>query len=1190
MVNQYERAIMASEVVPVHLSVETGVLLLLGHVACAWSEAANPRVIYAPDIVGVDRLFMVALKVPADAPEVKVTLPDGVVLLDQTRLPAKSDDRRFYFRSVKPAPRAEIRFSLPDGEVVVPVEIWSFEDLRRFRTLKGVQLPRRWPLGEPLPELKQGQTATTEAEIAALKGNPGAGPQWLERSDDEIWAMQPDSTIPRWHWVNISHGCPVHGTEIYQKTPYYPWEKPTDLPWTWRIRCPVGGETYPSNDFARGDFTSGEFPDDGLGGGCVREGVHYGFIAETCQRYCHEMLRVAPDCAQGYIATGDLRYVHKALVALSRLAVEYAYLATMTQHRHRNSVSQVERLGQGRFDEGPCLASSGFTVYCIDQPGYQWRHAEAYDRIFPAIDQDPDIIPFLQAKGSDVKAHEDVRRFIEENLFAVWMQGSMDNACHSNEPFQQRGLARMAEVLNYQRGTDFVDWLYDGEGRMRVFVPNTFFRDGAPYESTGGYNGMHVTALGPIIDSIEHLRWLRPEVYPEAKYPSLTGSRRYHSVFDFDLDTVTIDRSYPYIGDTGSFPAYRKLGRIVSQNAGADTLEHAYRIFRDPKFAWALVHSPGWQPSVEFPFRREEIEREAAKWPDTWSDRSSLHDGYGVAILRSGEGDGKRAFWMRYGVARGHTQDDMLDLGLQGYQGILLSHMGYPRNWGNWEYNWITHNLARQVPFGRMTAQAQLFADAGPVHVAEARAQDLVDRVDEGQGYELPPDRWQRRTIALVDAGPNSFYCVDLLRISGGEEHWWSFHAQEGEFTTSGIALTRQDVGTLAGPDVPYGDAKWLAANGCSLGLYGWSGLMFGFAHLYNVERGKSEGVWSADWALKDADGLHLRLTIPQAEGTEVAICDGTSPAGGKPYEMKWVLLHRQADPPVKTQVLSLIEPYLDQPLIREVHPLKLSGPDEEGFPAAGCVVRLADRTDTILASADPAVERTAEGGVRFAGRFGLYAEKDGEPVAISLIGGTKLRKGEFGIAADSSEYRARITKVDRTTETITASPAPPSPAAMVGAYVFIASADRRSAYKVLEAKTVARGAELRLDLDSRLGTGRVTGADDFRVLTSTPFPLQRYRYYHGARLVNADRTAEYRLLDVRDSTAALLDPQASPDASGARLAKEFPENTWFDVYDYGVGDELVWPYVVTVERVNRGVYRVTAPVPVTLNLPQKGS
>jgi len=1134
---------------------------------------------YQPDIVGVGRMFLVALEVPTDAPEIKVTVPDCVEMFDRTRLPAQTDIRKYYFRSLKPAKSATIKFVHPAGELTVSVEIWSFDDLRQYRKLKGLQLPRRWPLGEPLPELKQGQTMTTEAQKSRARGQAPRGKLWLGYTDEQIWEMQPDSTIPRWHWVNIQRGCPVHGKDIYSKGAFYPWLDENNnsirtygrasLPYTWKIKCPIDGARYPSNDFANGDMTSGDFPDDGFGGACEHNGHRYGFIAETCQAYCHKMLAVAPQCADSYLATGDVAYVHKALVAFSRLAVEWAYLATMTQHRHRNNRGQVERLGPAPFSEGPCLSGSGFTVYCIDQPQYQWQHAEAYDKIFPAIEQDREIIAFLQSKGFDVKTHEDVRRFIEENLFAVWMQGAMDLATRSNEPYHQLGLARMAEALNYERGHEFMDWLYDGEGKMRFFVTNTFFRDGSPYESSGGYNGMHVTAIGPIVESIDRLRELRPDVYPAEKYPDVSKSRRYHNVFDFSMNTVNIDRTYPRVGDDGGHPQYRKRPKRTWQNGGVRAFEHAYCIFRDPKFAWALANTPGWKPSLAFPFTREEIETEAAKWPDDWNDRGCLQDGYGLAMLRSGEGVHKRALWMMYGRARGHVHDDIMHIGLDAYESEILGHLGYPRNWNHWTKNWITQIQARQMPPVNITATAQLFADAGPVHVCEALARGFRDRVNNGEGYELLEDDWQRRMLAIVDVSDDEFYCIDFYRISGGRDHWWTFHAQEGNFTTSGLKLEKQPGGTLAGPDVPYGDDAWLKGQGCRRSNYGWSGPMFGFPHLYNVERARPEGVWHADWALKNSDGLHLRLTVPSAEGVEVAICDGKSPAGASPYEMKWVLMHKHGDAPVTTQIASVMELYRSQPLIKSVRPLAVSGDDEADLGAYGCVVELAKgRTDTIFAAADGSVLRKAEGGFEFAGRFGLYSQEHGAPARLALIGGTQLTRNGIGITLDSPEYRATITAVERDAEVITVSPPPPSLDAMVGQYIFITNPLRRIAYKVLAAEPADAGAKLRLELDSRIGTGKVTGHRDHRVSSATPFALRGFRYYHGARLVNAARTAEYRLNGVHGD--AFIDPAAHADATADRLEAEFPLGTWFDVYDYGAGDEVVWPHAAAVSEVHR--------------------
>ena len=187
----------------------------------------SEHVVHAPDIVGVERLFMVVLAVPSRAPEIAVSVPEQVALLDRTPLPAQADQRRYYFRSLQPAERAELTFAHPAGEIVVPIVIWSRDDLREFRELKGVQLPRRWPLGEPLPELKEGRTIYSDEEIEAMRTGSAGGraDRYAALPDEDIWAMQPDSTIPRWHWVNVTHGCPVHGTAIYQSRAFYPWIK-----------------------------------------------------------------------------------------------------------------------------------------------------------------------------------------------------------------------------------------------------------------------------------------------------------------------------------------------------------------------------------------------------------------------------------------------------------------------------------------------------------------------------------------------------------------------------------------------------------------------------------------------------------------------------------------------------------------------------------------------------------------------------------------------------------------------------------------------------------------------------------------------------------------------------------------------------------------------------------------------------
>ncbi len=64
-----------------------GLWFCLTALAAARLQAADDRIVYAPDVVGVDRMFMIALKVPAESPEVAVAVPDG-------RGDVRSDSRR----------------------------------------------------------------------------------------------------------------------------------------------------------------------------------------------------------------------------------------------------------------------------------------------------------------------------------------------------------------------------------------------------------------------------------------------------------------------------------------------------------------------------------------------------------------------------------------------------------------------------------------------------------------------------------------------------------------------------------------------------------------------------------------------------------------------------------------------------------------------------------------------------------------------------------------------------------------------------------------------------------------------------------------------------------------------------------------------------------------------------------------
>ena len=49
---------------------------------------------------------------------------------------------------------------------------------------------------------------------------------------------------------------------------------------------------------------------------------------------------------------------------------------------------------------------------------------------------------------------------------------------------------------------------------------------------------------------------------------------------------------------------------------------------------------------------------------------------------------------------------------------------------------------------------------------------------------------------------------VIVARLTGGTDHYLSFHGPRGTAEPQGLSLTAEPRGTLAGPDVPYG-LKW---------------------------------------------------------------------------------------------------------------------------------------------------------------------------------------------------------------------------------------------------------------------------------------------------------------------------------------------------------------------------------------------
>ena len=1024
-----------------------------------------------------------------------------------------------------------------------------------------IVLPRRWPLGEELAERKTARSLRTPAELAQGRANlretdwgraelrhtvaRTAG--WVAMSDEALWRLVLPTTVPRRHYVNQLKGCPVHGTEIKKRNHFHPWHiDPVNRPW--KIQCPVGKEWYPSNDFANGDLAGGDFPDDGFGY-VAPDGEHYYFLAEYSELVHLGWVRAAVSLlARSYELTGEHRYAHKAAIMLFRLAEEYGHMAYALDDRARCDC------GYPRVRPRDPLTrpnGNGWVGFFTDRI---WENANcvifptAYDQIFDGLEGDAELLKFLRcqrekvAESSLAKVYAHLerypvpsgiagyRRFVEDHMLRVMAQGLIDRAILGNDGMHQEAMITLALVLNYERGRELVDWTYTGPGQMQFHLPNYFFKDGSAYESIGGYNSIHIRGLNAVAMKMERLRALRPELYPVPEYPKITDAPKHRLLFDFAVDHVLCGRYRPQVGDTGG-PATASRGKPMwAGDLGRADFDSAFRLYGDAKYAKVLYAGRGDIPHPEL-FAEPVDERVKALVEEHGAEiehETDVLDGYGLAILRSGAAEARRALWLFYGQLRGHAHDHFLHIGLVAHGMDLMRCLGYPRSWHYsrmWEKHWATHYkvgvVGQQARFkGAVRAIAAL---PGFQYVD---IEGLPYREDRRAGfarYRTEPGSVYRRACAVVDLSPTEFYVVDVFTVVGGKEHYWSFQGM-GDAEIQGVELAEQTDGTLAGPDVRYGETRKVRGREREA-----------FALLENVRRGRPAAAWGVDWAIGDNRDTHLKFTMVEPRDVEAIVTTGRSPSGGQPYEHDFVFARRMGGAPLSSRFVSVIEAYTQRPSIDRIEAVD-----------SGVKVYAGELVDTILLG-------EGNSDFTFDGEIGLWRERRGKVASVTLINGSVLKKDAVGVESSQPMSAGEIVAVDRARNAITVQGLAVG-GLEVGGFVMVRSADRGSCYRVRAIERGGReGAVFVLNNDPLIGEGDATGFANGVVKSSTHFPLANHRYYQGARLASPDGKREFGVASVTRGNV-YLDP---PNVPAAELRAAFGDGMRFRIYDYGVGDEV---------------------------------
>jgi len=1029
-----------------------------------------------------------------------------------------------------------------------PNDDWAAPGVARPALKVGVILPPK--VRTPQFPLKDARTLFTDAEIRQARENVARYPAARKVADDlmveaDYWAAWSDEAlrdlvataeVPRDAEV-CPAGCPVHGKLIFERTgKFYPWIIDPKVPF--KVKCPIGGETYPSNDYGRfyrsgfkdrSDF-DGPYVDDGRGW-LAPNGQRYWFVA-----YANHWMWTIHDTSphpsirtglaalgRAYLLTGDRRYAHTAAVLLHRVAEVYPNMDYESQSRYGQMMAAIDG---SRY--------TGKAVNAIWETYQGAQYAETYDAIWETIDTDAALQKFTGQTGPQVRA------FIEANLLEDSIDAIYEKRSRGNYGMHQRALLMLAIVRQHADTARYLADLLDRpEGSsylgLRPALYSLVWRDGEPFESPG-YNLLWVQNLTSLVG-------LLPKVGVDVS--TLPRLRR---LYDAPLAAIAIGRHTPAIGDTTSI-----YGGVVGEEASV--YQQAFRTYGDDRYARFLADfgGAGEKGFRDFYSLLHPVVPAVAATSDgrrVPPQPSRLLSGFGLALLNDAADE--TAVSIYFGQHVNHWHFDRLHFDVFAHGWPMMPDLGYPDAMNvfvsgvwTWSVNTIAHNTvtvdAAAQP-GNVPGRVELFADGG---WARGIAVSALGTYPQCSDY--------RRELVMVEHGADR-YVVDFFNVAGGREHDYSLHGPTGTASLVGSEWTAPAPGTLAGENVKLGelyDNPKMAAEGEKTGYYEYRGS--GFQHVFNVQR-RLAGDAIVDYVHEKDPRAALRIRTLAAPGVTLMAADARVSPVKNPALLKYVIARHTAAAPdekLASEFVSVIEPHVaGAPLLAGAERV---GPAEAGSPLR---VRHANGDwDLVLrqvahspATVDGHVVKgdAALAVVRFAA--------DGVLDRVFFAGGGWLEVDGRRFAADNG-VSGTVTSIDPANSTLRVR-TPAAADGLAGRVVGFVNAVARTAHTI---KTAHReGDELVLTTQDDLLAGRmrVTGIDGARLDTRMRLPFAAS--YVGATVVDP----AYRTVGtVRAADQDHLELVAAP-ADGATLVGR---DAW--ISSVGPGDACAVPAVFSWQR-----------------------
>ncbi|MBR4220759.1 MAG: hypothetical protein IKR81_06360 [Victivallales bacterium] len=1134
-------------------------ILSLLFMLTAFATAAELKVLDKPMWVFPGQRFRICIGQEKGSGTLKATFPQDALKLFAQR--DKDSDQRFYFTAEKTGVQ-RITFDGKGGHLEMDVEVIAWADVYAPRKYGSVVLPRIWPMNAPYQEaVKTRRTLLNDDEYAEQLGKYKKKPifHFKGLSDEQVFNLIPGPAVARTCLIVIGNepdaktkGCPVCGTDIYKgRNGFYPWILDSNNPW--KVTCPNCKTSFPSNDWANGDMSSGDFPDDGFG--CEPAKPHimpngqpsrWPFIAYYHQTnaYMRQFIPGLEEAAFSGLANNDKKALHLAAIALFRYAESMLDMSLNMNHR---KIPNRDGILRGPVGSPLALTSTkNPETFLYIQPNWDTpimeKMALIWDCMFDKLDDDQELIAFCQShyhpEITDITAF---KRFIDAGVLRVPIQAAIDNKIARNYPQQESTALTLALAYGTEQTLNVADWLLNEKG-IRFALTNQYYKDGHAHESPS-YNSIQINDMTRIFDTLDKVATLFPDKFVPPKFVSPRNDPKYRLQFDAPLDFGIIGRHYPMVGDTGAAKRPAILSQYQGYPLSTQNYIAAYKHTGDERFLQAL-YGPSGNGLVnikdkELASKVEEVGKRLGWQVQT---PSNFQDGYGMVFLRSGKGNNQRAAWLRYQRMVQHAHVDMLTWGYAANMRDLTPELGYPIGWsyaGVWEHNWGTHygthiTGLNSVIFNKGALTA--FVPAAPIQVAVAES---AYKDAKNNNY------YRERTLILVDISPEESYVLTLERVQGGSAHTVSFHTQEGNLKTN-VPFTPYE-GTALGAGLKYGDfsSEKDKDQAC-------------LSYIKDPASAIIDGPLQIDLEFFKQPHTGYRVFSLMPPGATTIKAHATPPGGGNnAYDLPWFITKYKGENGLKGQYLHIMNPYTQAPYVERIEQLDVKTDAVTEWQPFALRIYGKGFTDTFILQKNGGVQATA-GGVTSDGLVGFTRHVEGKCVASTLVRGTTLTTGEVAFSLPAPAFNAKIAACDWKHNTITLDTLPPQDAILLGRHIRIYNEYGSSAsYIIQKVETDGGKCVLTLNLDPRIGEGYVRNCTESAVHTKTELRMCPCQYYNGKCIVNEKGD---RIFTVKN--AWLYDINVIGNISKPDMIKAFPDadgdgNIQFTIYDYGPGDAI---------------------------------